>query len=70
MPFKMVNNINMEAIKIVENLLENLRIHVLTIFLHSSLFVNTYIPLTLYPLSRGISDIPLRCPRFTKITYL
>jgi hypothetical protein len=30
---------------------------------------NTYIPLTLYPRrgSRGISDITLRCPRFTKI---
>jgi hypothetical protein len=32
--------------------------------------VNTYIPLTLYRLrgSRGISDIPPRHPRFTKIS--
>jgi hypothetical protein len=32
-------------------------------------FVHTYIPLALYPRrgSRGISDIPLRPPRFTKI---
>jgi hypothetical protein len=33
-------------------------------------YVYTYIPLTLYPRrgSRGISDIPPRHPRFTKIT--
>jgi hypothetical protein len=35
-------------------------------------FVHSYIPLTLYHRrsSRGISDIPSRRPRFTKITYL
>jgi hypothetical protein len=34
------------------------------------LAIHTYIPLTLYPLrgSRGISDIPPRHPRFTKIS--
>jgi hypothetical protein len=34
--------------------------------------INTNIPPTLYPRrgSRGISDIPPRCSRFTKITYL
>jgi hypothetical protein len=40
--------------------------------LHSVRFLHTYtyIPLTLYPRrgSRGISDIPPRRPRFTKIT--
>jgi hypothetical protein len=32
-------------------------------------YIHTYMPLTLYPLrgSRGISDIPSRRPRFTKI---
>jgi hypothetical protein len=36
------------------------------------LYIHTYIPLTLYPRrgSSGISDIPPRCPRFTKITQL
>jgi hypothetical protein len=35
-------------------------------------YIHTYIPLTLYPRrgSRGISDIPLRHPRFTKISKL
>jgi hypothetical protein len=34
--------------------------------------IHTYLPLTLYPRrgSRGISDIPLRHPRFTKISEL
>jgi hypothetical protein len=37
-----------------------------------SICVYTYIPLMLYPRkgSRGISDIPPRRPRFSKIIYL
>jgi hypothetical protein len=34
------------------------------------IYIHTHIPLTLYPRrgSRGISDIPPRLPRFTKIS--
>jgi hypothetical protein len=40
------------------------------IYLYLLVHIHTYIPLTLYPRrgSRGISDIPPRPPRFTKIS--
>jgi hypothetical protein len=58
-------------IYLIERVAEiDLLINCSIVFVIKIVIVHTYIPLTLYPRrgSRGISNIPPRHPRFTKIS--
>jgi hypothetical protein len=72
--FNTINIIIIFLIQVINLLLQD-SVKVSTtkyIYTHTNINTHTYESLTRYPRrgSRGISDIPQRCLRFAKITYL